>query len=280
MNNIIHSNFPVMNMKKKIIYSALAITGISSLTVIGYYLYKKYLSKNTKLSQFLEEYFLEAETKLQNEPTLSNDTVTFIINLFFELEDFIFITENNDLETERINLLSKKLSEEYENSLKTSILMHEESTVKAKQILEQKLKISMDIIQQKYSEIDKKEISELMRKNRKKYAHLYDDSEDSEYKKETLNKEKVKNAYLEWGKINKERDEASKKLFLFSTQNQNYEAYALQSFMLNKYYVKDKLYTQYGIKSKHLNDLITEFQLDDDKEVKETKEELDNLLFG
>ena len=61
-----------------------------------------------------------------------------------------------------------------------------------------------------------------MRKNRKKYAHLYEDSEDSEYKKETLNKEKVKNAYLEWGKINKERDEASKKLFLFSTQNQNY----------------------------------------------------------
>lgn len=269
-----------MNMKKKIIYSALAITGISSLTVIGYYLYKKYLSKNIKLSLFLEEYFLEAETKLQNEPTLSNDTVTFIINLFFELEDYIFITENNDLETERINLLSKNLSEEYENTLKTSILMHEESTAKAKQILEQKLKISMDIIQQKYSEIDKKEISELMRKNRKKYAHLYDDSEDSEYKKETLNKEKVKNAYLEWGKINKERDEASKKLFLFSTQNQTYEAYALQAFMLNKYYVKDKLYTQYGIKSKHLNDLITEFQLDDDKEVKETKEELDNLLFG
>ena len=42
-------------MKKKIIYSALAITGISSLTVIGYYLYKKYvlLEKKTCYKFFL-----------------------------------------------------------------------------------------------------------------------------------------------------------------------------------------------------------------------------------
>lgn len=287
-----------MNMEKKYIYYALFVTGISSLTVfgcylykklcskniqlshIGYYLYNKFFSKNIQLSQFLEEYFLEAETKLQNEPTLSKNTVAFIINLFFELEDFIFITENRDLETERVDLLSKNLSEEYEKSLKTTIQMHEESTAKATQLLEQRLKISMDIMQQKYSKFDKKEISELMRKNRKKYYHLCDNSEDSEYKKEMLNKKKVKDAYLEWGRINKERDETSKKLFLFSTQNQNFEAFALQLFMLNKYFVKDKIYTKYGIKSKHFNDLLTEFQLDDDKEVKEMKEELDNLLFG
>lgn len=265
-----------MNAYKKIIYSALAITGISSISIGAYYLIKHYLNKSIPLSTFLEEYFLEAETRLQNEPTLTKETVCFIINLYIELEDYLFNYDNNDLEKERIHLLSKELKKEYESALLTTIALHDDYLIKAKKIIEHKLNISLDDIQKQYAEIDTKDIPVMMQQNRKKYTLLCQTSED--YK--SLTKDIIKKAYLEWTQLNIERDETASQLYLLSVKNENYANIATQSFIFNKYYVKDKIRMQYNIYAKHFPELLSIYELENDEEIIKANKSLEGLLFG
>ena len=265
-----------MSAYKKIIYGALAITGISSISIGAYYLFKHYFNKPIPLSTFLEEYFLEAETRLQNEPTLTEETVCFIINLYIELEEYLFNYDNKELEKERIILLSKELKKEYERALLITIALHDDYLIKAKQIIEHKLNISLDTIQKQYSEINTKDITIMMKQNRKKFTLLCQTSED--YK--GLTKETIKKAYLEWTQLNIERDETASQLYLLSIKNENYANISTQSFIFNKYYVKDKIKMQYNIYPKHFPELLSIYELENDEEIIKASQSLENLLFG
>ena len=157
-----------------------------------------------------------------------------------------------------------------------TIPLHDDYLIKAKKIIEHKLNISLDTIQKRYSEINTKDITIMMKQNRKKFTLLCQTSED--YK--ALTKETIKKAYLEWTQLNIERDETASQLYLLSIKNENYANISTQSFIFNKYYVKDKIKMQYNIYPKHFPELLSIYELENDEEIIKASQSLENLLFG
>lgn len=254
--------------KQKIIISILGCVGITSLGYLLYRLYKKYT--HFEMSDFMKEYFYEAEVKLANSSNrYSKENVTFIINLFSALEEELFKYYYNDLEEERYSFLKKNLTQEYEQLLNTTLVLHQETIKQSNTILENKLKISINKIQDVYKSIsDKKELKQLIKSNRKQYTNV-----------PIITTENLKEAYLFWCKINLEREQIAYQLFSLAVQNIEYENFSVQSFLFNKYYTKDKLFSLYSIDEKYFEDLLELHELFKDPEVEEAYTKLENLFF-
>lgn len=254
--------------KGKVILSILGCVGITS---VGYFLYRLYeMYTHIELSEYIMEYFYEAEVKLANSSDkYSKDNTTFIINLFIALEEELFKFYYNDLDEERYSFLQKDLSKEYEQLLNTTLVLNQDTIKQANKMIENKLKISMTKIQGVYKSIDdKEELKHLMKKNRKQYTKL-----------PIITKETLKEAYLYWCNLNVEREQIAYQLFSLASQNIQYENFSVQSFLFNKYYTKDKLYSKYLFHDKYFDDLLEFHELLDDPEIKTAYSKLENLVF-
>lgn len=247
---------------KKKIYYYIAGGALATLGLAGFYFLYKKLSK-PKLNPWLEEYFTEIQEMISrnggNEPTLEIIGHTF--NIISEVEEYLYTKENKDLEEERVAAINNE--REYRALFAETMEVRNEFYEKAASIVESKLHLTMQQMDEALRKFDMKESKEALRSAKKSYATIPD-----------VSSSKVRDAFIFYVREKKFNEEFIRQQLYMSNMNPDYKTKA----MANIYYVKNKLRDQvkakFGFDDKYFDQLIQKHNLGEDSEIKYYQEEL------
>jgi hypothetical protein len=248
----------------------LKIAGGILLSAIGYGLYK-FFNKNKiipeKLNNWLEEYIIQVNLKLKNNPgqELSFDSLASIMNLITEIEDYLFNRDYNEIEKIRISFLNDPAK--YEEEVEKVLELHEKTFRKAIEIVENRLNISYSQIQHNFGSIScNKDYLNALENNQKDYENL-----------PHIKKEDLKKAFLFYAEHAIQKEMASKNLLTLPNIKNEFKDIVLDVFILNKYLLKDTLEKEYGINEKYIYQLLRKYDLLKDPEIIELRDVLLNM---
>jgi hypothetical protein len=241
-----------MDNKKILIIGGLCI--ISVLSLGFYYFLKK--KRKIQLSHWIEEYSKEIEGALAaNKENLSVETIVSIFKLCSELEDYLYLNENHDLELERLDKINEK--EVYEHLVYETEKRKDKCTTEAVEYLEQRLGISFNRLYEILKDVDKKEIT----RNNSNCEKLYNNLP-------IVTKQKLRDAYKEYVQSVLTCNDVMKKQLGIVERDPKYESTAMKIIHLNRYLMEDTIRKNYGIRPKYFNQLLNEHRLLDEPEIK------------
>jgi hypothetical protein len=236
--------------------NALILGGVSIASVITFGLYY-YFGKNKKiqLNDWFEEYIKELQTKLLTHK--DNPTVELILDIFFlssELEDYLYLNENQDLEDARLDNINNK--ERYEQLVLETEKRKSKCTLRGIEYVERKLDVSFGRLQDVLKDADKAHIRRSVEPNKKSYIDLPE-----------LSTEKVREAYKSYVHFILSRDHVTKQQLAIVERNPEYEQIAMKIIQTNRCLTDDTIRKNFGVRPKYLQQLVREHKLLDEPEI-------------
>lgn len=249
--------------------------GFAVITAFGgiFKLYQNY--KKDKLNTWLDEYVNEIEEKLQslknNGQALGIEIICDVINLVAEIEEYLYMKENCNLEKSRISVMK---TDAYENTVMDCISAHEKTFQRANKIIEKKLKLNINELQANLEELygkngnDKQSVKDLLKICKKIYP-----LEDLP----KIEKEKLKEAYLYYSKQIEILHKVDLNNINITKIKPEFKEVALHVYLVNKYILRDTLKEEFGIEEKILNQLLILHDLDKDPDIIVQKEKIRHI---
>jgi hypothetical protein len=238
-------------MERKRIYLLSGI-GIATIFSFGLYYFIWRKRKTYTLTSWLEEYIQEVEAKMKKDgDKLSNDTILSIFNVLTEIDDEIFTTNNSDLIRRRRASLGNPA--EYEKLAFESYERDEFSKQEARNYLEKRLGLTFDILTRKLRE---KKLAEVV-EHKKAYPRL-----------PAITVEKLKGLYRFYVKLVSSYVKLVQQQMKIVESNPEYEGQAMRLIHLYKCTIEDKIMMGYGIRKKYVPQLVREYELSKDTEMK------------
>jgi hypothetical protein len=251
------------NKKKLLTYlggGAIAAFAVGTL----YYFWKR--NSEVKLNEWLEEYIKEVEVMLKNNQgkELTLEIIGHIFQLITEIEDYMYLLKNTDLEEDRLAAIDNE--KEYRLIFAETMEVRNEFYEKGAAVVEKRLGISMGAMDEILKKYDPAESKEIIRKARKPYKEL-----------PKVSIEKVRDGFIYFVKQKKINEKAAQEQLYMMKMNPDYRTRAMASIYYMKNRLKDEIKAKYGIEDKYLELLIEKYELQKDSEVLYYQQELRSL---
>jgi hypothetical protein len=231
------------------------LVGVASVATFGLYYY---LTKTRKihLNAWLEDYFKDLETKLVGNST--NPSVDTILNIFFlssELEEYLYLKENQDLEEERLENVNNK--EIYEHLVFETEKRKDKCTTRAIEYIEKRLNVSFARLHEILRDTDKQTIRMNIEAGRRPYSVL-----------PSITTDKVRDAYKAYIQLVMSCDYVTKQQLAIVERNPEYEGVAMKIIHINRCLMEDTIRKSYGVRPKYLQQLLKEHKLLEEPEIR------------
>lgn len=241
--------------KRHLTYYIAGGVGISIL-LGGIYYYWKKVSK-VKLNPWLEEYFKEVqEMKKNSKGEICVELIGHIFQLISEVEEFLYLGENKDLEEARIVHVDSE--KDYRALFSETMEARTEFYEKAQSLVESRLGISIAQIEQEgLSKLNSPEDKAKLRNARKKYDDVPEVAQ--------ANLREAFKYFVTHKKINDHR--AQEQQYMASI-NPEYKTKAMAAIYLAKNKLQDEIRAKYKFDDKYFDQLLEKHGLLSDPEIK------------
>jgi hypothetical protein len=250
------NNWSFKNNKSLYITGAIAL-GTAAIYTFSYLL-KKF--KTITLNKWLDEYLSEIKDQfreVKNKEIYPEQFTASVMNLVNEIQNFLYMKENSDLEKERIGKLGDdKL---YEEAVSQTVETHEKYYLDANSVIKSKTGIDVEKIKsEQLPKVSQFEFKKFLMSEKKNYF-----PEDMP----KLDKSRLREAYIFYAKTYTQHARISAEQMSIMQTRPEYQEVAFKTIFQNKFLLKDLITTKYGVDSRFLTQMVVESGLLEDSEV-------------